>query len=143
MRLVGDASLGKRRHAVMTGKGCAQDGYLERRARAFAEPHAEIEQRLELEFVEQRTMPGFGGHMRGLRVIEDSALVMGSAFRGKPVGAIGDLVTFSFHPNKNMTTIEGGAIVCNDAEEARRIEVLRFHGIERNADGTRDVAFPG
>ena len=82
-------------------------------------------------------------HQHGLRVIEDAALVMGSAFRGKPVGAIGDLVTFSFHPNKNMTTIEGGAIVCNNAEEARRIEVLRFHGIERNADGTRDVAFPG
>jgi dTDP-4-amino-4,6-dideoxygalactose transaminase len=79
----------------------------------------------------------------GLRVIEDAALVMGSEFRGKPVGALGDLVTFSFHPNKNMTTIEGGAIVCNNLEEARRIEVLRFHGIERKEDGTRDVAFPG
>jgi dTDP-4-amino-4,6-dideoxygalactose transaminase len=52
-------------------------------------------------------------------------------------------VTFSFHPNKNMTTIEGGAIVCNDAEEARRVEVLRFHGIERLPDGTRDVAIAG
>jgi dTDP-4-amino-4,6-dideoxygalactose transaminase len=79
----------------------------------------------------------------GLRVIEDAALVMGSAWHGRRVGAIGDLVTFSFHPNKNMTSIEGGAIVCNDVEEARRIEVLRFHGIERLADGTRDVAFPG
>ncbi len=79
----------------------------------------------------------------GLRVIEDAALVMGSEFRGKPVGALGDLVTFSFHPNKNMTTIEGGAIVCNNLDEAGRIEVLRFHGIERKEDGTRDVAFPG
>ena len=75
-----------------------------------------------------------------LRVIEDAALVMGSHWHGRPVGAQGDIVTLSFHPNKNMTTIEGGAIVCNDADEARRIEVLRFHGIERLPDGTRDVA---
>jgi dTDP-4-amino-4,6-dideoxygalactose transaminase len=80
---------------------------------------------------------------RALRVIEDAALVIGSRWKGRPVGAFADLVTFSFHPNKNMTTIEGGAIVCNDAQEARRIEVLRFHGIERLPDGTRDVAFPG
>jgi dTDP-4-amino-4,6-dideoxygalactose transaminase len=78
-----------------------------------------------------------------LRVIEDAALVIGSRWKGRPIGALGDLVTFSFHPNKNMTTIEGGAIVCNDAAEARRIDVLRFHGIERLPDGTRDVAFPG
>ena len=78
-----------------------------------------------------------------LRVIEDAALVIGSRWKGRPIGALGDLVTFSFHPNKNMTTIEGGAIVCSDAAEARRIDVLRFHGIERLPDGTRDVAFPG
>ncbi len=79
----------------------------------------------------------------GLRVIEDAALVLGSRWKGRPVGAMGDLVTFSFHPNKNITSIEGGAIVCNDADEARRIDTLRFHGIERLPDGTRDVAFPG
>ncbi len=78
-----------------------------------------------------------------LRVIEDAALVIGSRWNGRPIGALGDLVTFSFHPNKNLTTIEGGAIVCSDAAEARRIDVLRFHGIERLPDGTRDVAFPG
>src|SRR5579864_4562852 len=53
-----------------------------------------------------------------LRVIEDAALVIGSRFKGRPVGAFGDLVTFSFHPNKNMTTIEGGAIV---RSEERRV----------------------
>jgi dTDP-4-amino-4,6-dideoxygalactose transaminase len=82
-------------------------------------------------------------HRHALRVIEDAALVIGSRWKGRPIGAPGDLVTFSFHPNKNITTIEGGAIVCNDDAEARRIEVLRFHGIERLPDGTRDVAFPG
>ncbi len=78
-----------------------------------------------------------------LRVIEDAALVIGSRWKGTPVGAFGDIVTFSFHPNKNMTSIEGGALVCNDADEARRVDILRFHGIERLADGTRDVGFPG
>ncbi len=79
----------------------------------------------------------------GLRVIEDAALVIGSRWKGAPVGAFGDLVTFSFHPNKNITSIEGGALVCNDADEARRVDILRFHGIERLPDGTRDVGFPG
>ena len=76
-------------------------------------------------------------------MVEDAALAIGSKAGGKPVGATGDLVSFSFHPNKNMTTIEGGALVVNDDAEARRIEELRFHGIRRNADGTRDVPTPG
>jgi hypothetical protein len=80
---------------------------------------------------------------RGLRVIEDAALVMGSQWQGRNVGAIGDLVAFSFHPNKNMTTIEGGALVVNDEAEAERVDALRFHGITWLPDRTRDVAFPG
>jgi len=80
---------------------------------------------------------------RGLRVIEDAALVLGSRWRGRNVGAFGDLVTFSFHPNKNITSIEGGALVVNDDDEARRVEPLRFHGIIPLPDRTRDVAFPG
>ena len=79
----------------------------------------------------------------GLRVIEDAALVMGSQWQGCNIGAIGDLVTFSFHPNKNMTTIEGGALVVNDDAEAGRVDALRFHGITYLPDRTRDVAFPG
>ena len=75
----------------------------------------------------------------GLRVIEDAALVQGSLWRGQPIGSFGDIATLSFHPNKNMTTIEGGAVVLPDQDSAKRIEVLRFHGIERLADDTRDV----
>jgi dTDP-4-amino-4,6-dideoxygalactose transaminase len=78
-----------------------------------------------------------------LRVIEDAALVLGSRWRGRNIGAFGDLVTFSFHPNKNITSIEGGALVVNDAGEAARVEALRFHGIRYLADRTRDVDFPG
>jgi dTDP-4-amino-4,6-dideoxygalactose transaminase len=46
----------------------------------------------------------------GVRVLEDAALAIGSVAGGKPVGATGDIVSFSFHPNKNLTTIEGGAL---------------------------------
>ncbi|MBC3920829.1 DegT/DnrJ/EryC1/StrS aminotransferase family protein [Undibacterium sp. CY18W] len=74
-----------------------------------------------------------------LRVIEDAALVQGSKWQGKPVGAFGDIATFSFHPNKNMTTIEGGAIVVNNEAEAQRVDILRFHGISKLPDQTRDV----
>jgi dTDP-4-amino-4,6-dideoxygalactose transaminase len=80
---------------------------------------------------------------RGLRVIEDAALVIGSQWKGKNVGAFGDLITFSFHPNKNITSIEGGALVVNDETEAKRVEALRFHGITHLPDRTRDVAFAG
>ena len=78
-----------------------------------------------------------------LRVLEDAALAIGSRSGDREVGSTGDLVSFSFHPNKNMTTIEGGALVLNDEREAARVERLRFHGIERLADGTRDVEVPG
>lgn len=78
-----------------------------------------------------------------LRVIEDAALAIGSSWKGRKIGAFGDIATFSFHPNKNMTTIEGGAATFADETEAKRAEVLRFHGISRNADGTRDVDCPG
>jgi dTDP-4-amino-4,6-dideoxygalactose transaminase len=79
----------------------------------------------------------------GLRVIEDAALVLGSRWKGRNVGAIGDLVSFSFHPNKNITSIEGGALVVNDEAEAKKVEALRFHGISYLPDRTREVAFAG
>jgi len=75
----------------------------------------------------------------GLRVIEDAALAIGSRWRGRRIGAFGDLVVFSFHPNKNMTTIEGGALLTSQDGEAKLVEKLRFHGIVRQPDGTRDV----
>jgi dTDP-4-amino-4,6-dideoxygalactose transaminase len=75
----------------------------------------------------------------GLRVIEDAALAIGSSWKGKTIGSFGDICVWSFHPNKNVTSIEGGALVVNDERDARRIETLRFHGIARLPDGTRDV----
>lgn len=79
----------------------------------------------------------------GLRVIQDAALAIGSKLGDRTVGSQGDLVAFSFHPNKNMTTIEGGALVVNNDDEARRAVQLRFHGIQRLPDGRRDVDVAG
>lgn len=78
-----------------------------------------------------------------LRVIEDAAHAIGSAWQGQKIGSLGDIVSFSFHPNKNMTTIEGGALSVQTPEEAKRIEILRFHGIQRNAAGEMDVIVAG
>ncbi len=82
-------------------------------------------------------------HKHRLRVIEDAALAIGSRWRGRRIGAFGDLVVLSFHPNKNMTTIEGGALLLNDEAEVKLFEKLRFHGIVRLPDGTRDVELAG
>ena len=48
-------------------------------------------------------------------------------------------MVFSFHANKNLTTIEGAAVSVATPEEAKRLEVLRFHGITKFPDGTMDV----
>jgi len=78
-----------------------------------------------------------------LRVIEDAAHAIGSRWRGQPVGSIGDLVCFSFHPNKNLTTGEGGALVARNPHDVEYIERARFHGIQRGAGGEIDVLFAG
>lgn len=78
-----------------------------------------------------------------LRVIEDAAHAIGSAWKGKKIGSFGDIVSFSFHPNKNMTTIEGGALSFADAEDVKKFDLLRFHGISRDAEGNMDVSVAG
>ncbi|MBT4865560.1 MAG: DegT/DnrJ/EryC1/StrS family aminotransferase [Planctomycetaceae bacterium] len=65
---------------------------------------------------------------RGIHVIEDAACAVGSTYRGKPVGGLGDIGCFSFHPRKVITTGEGGMVTTNDAELANRIGCLRNHG---------------
>ncbi len=60
-----------------------------------------------------------------LRVIEDAAEMHGQTYKGKPCGSFGDLSTFSFYPNKHVTTGEGGMILTDDAGLADRCRSLR------------------
>ena len=78
-----------------------------------------------------------------LRVIEDAAHAIGTRWNGRLIGSFGDVVCFSFHPNKNMTTIEGGALSLTSDTELKTVELQRFHGLTRDADGNADVLLPG
>lgn len=74
-----------------------------------------------------------------LRVLEDAAQAFGSSWRGTRIGARGDLIAFSFHANKNLTTAEGGCLVVPDEETARRAEKLRLQGVERSGEDGMEV----
>lgn len=60
-----------------------------------------------------------------LKVIEDAAEMHGQTYNGKPCGSFGDISTFSFYPNKHITTGEGGMVVTDDEELAERCRMLR------------------
>jgi dTDP-4-amino-4,6-dideoxygalactose transaminase len=69
---------------------------------------------------------------RNLRVIEDAAQAHGAEYKGKRVGALGDIGCFSFYPGKNLGAYgEGGAVVTNDEQLARQVRLLRDHGSEK------------
>jgi dTDP-4-amino-4,6-dideoxygalactose transaminase len=74
-----------------------------------------------------------------LRVIEDAAQAIGSTWKGKRIGAFGDMVSFSFQANKNITTGEGGCLVLNNLEEARLAEKYRLQGVTRSGVDGIDV----
>ena len=78
-----------------------------------------------------------------LRVIEDAAQSLGSYWNGRPIGAEGDFVSFSFHANKNLTTGEGGALVLPTDIDPARCERLRLQGVKRLDGGEMDVDVAG
>jgi dTDP-4-amino-4,6-dideoxygalactose transaminase len=69
----------------------------------------------------------------GLLVIEDAAHALGAEWQGRRIGDFGNLTAFSFYVTKNITTIEGGAIVAESAELAAEVERLALHGLSLGA----------
>jgi dTDP-4-amino-4,6-dideoxygalactose transaminase len=78
-----------------------------------------------------------------LRVVEDAAQSFGSEWRGQRIGVGGDLVSFSFHANKNVTTSEGGCLVLNDEREAKLAEQYRLQGVIRSGYDGMEVEVVG
>ena len=86
-----------------------------------------------------------------LAVIEDAAHAVGTHYKGKPIGSLPTTSVFSFHPNKNITTGEGGMVVTDNEEVFEKVSLLKFHGMDRNAwkrfakagSPRYDIALPG
>jgi len=78
-----------------------------------------------------------------LRVVEDACQAFGSTWKGTRIGARGDLVAFSFHANKNLTTAEGGAIVLPGESDIPATEKLRLQGVTRFGEDGMDVDLVG
>ena len=88
---------------------------------------------------------------RSLAVIEDCAHAVGTEYKGRKIGSFPTTSVFSFHPNKNMTTGEGGMVVTGDEAVHQKVSLLAFHGMDKNAwkrfskEGSPryDIALPG
>ena len=69
----------------------------------------------------------------GLVIVQDAAHAIGTLWRGREVGAAGDVACYSFHPTKNVTTAEGGALWTKNARIAETARLHRFHGVRTSA----------
>ena len=86
-----------------------------------------------------------------LTIIEDAAHAAGTEYKGQKIGSLDSISIFSFHPNKNITTGEGGMVCTPDETLAEEISLLKFHGMSREAwkrfaaSGTPnyDIMLPG
>ena len=70
----------------------------------------------------------------GVKLIEDACHAFGSTYHGKPIGSHSDFACFSFQAIKEMTTIDGGALVCKSKADRERGRLLRWYGIDRKAE---------
>lgn len=77
-----------------------------------------------------------------LLVIEDGAHALGAVYKGRNIGCISDMTTFSFHPVKPITTGEGGMVMTNDEALHQKLLMLRSHGITREEEQLLDPQGP-
>jgi dTDP-4-amino-4,6-dideoxygalactose transaminase len=68
-----------------------------------------------------------------IKVMEDAAHALPTKYNGRMIGTIGDITCFSFYANKTITTGEGGMLCTNDDNIARRVKIMRLHGITSDA----------
>lgn len=78
----------------------------------------------------------------GAVIVEDGAHSLGTTYQGKHIGALSDMTTLSFHPVKTITTGEGGAILTNNEELARKCREFRNHGVVRDVARWEDNPGP-
>jgi UDP-4-amino-4,6-dideoxy-N-acetyl-beta-L-altrosamine transaminase len=78
----------------------------------------------------------------GLIIIEDAAHALGSEYKGRKVGSQADMVEFSFHPVKPITTAEGGIVTTNSEELYKKMMIFRTHGITRDQDTMNETHGP-
>jgi dTDP-4-amino-4,6-dideoxygalactose transaminase len=71
-------------------------------------------------------------HRHGLKVVEDAAQGVMSSYKGRALGSLGDLGTYSFHETKNVISGEGGALIVNNPALASRAEIIREKGTDRS-----------
>jgi dTDP-4-amino-4,6-dideoxygalactose transaminase len=89
--------------------------------------------------------------VRGLAVLEDAAHAVGTEYKSRKIGSFPTTSVFSFHPNKNMTTGEGGMVVTDDEAVYEKASLLKFHGMDKESwkrfsksgSPRYDVAVPG
>lgn len=74
----------------------------------------------------------------GFTLIEDASHALGATYRGRPVGSLARLTTFSLHPVKHITTGEGGLVTTDDPTLASRLRIFRNHGITREHQRRED-----
>jgi dTDP-4-amino-4,6-dideoxygalactose transaminase len=89
--------------------------------------------------------------VRGFAVLEDAAHAVGTEYKGRRIGSFPTTSVFSFHPNKNITTGEGGMVVTDDEAVYEKASLLKFHGMDKESwkrfsksgSPRYDVALPG